>query len=61
MKKITSLISDFIKIIRKFYIFIMHFKQWMKLLETIAPDVKEIILKAKWPASKEEVDKKLIL
>ena len=35
----------------------MHFKQWMKLLETIAPDVKEIILKAKWPASKEEVDK----
>jgi hypothetical protein len=35
----------------------MHFKQWMKLLEAIAPDVKEIILKAKWPASKEEVDK----
>lgn len=35
----------------------MHFKQWIKLLEAIAPDVKEIILKAKWPASKEEIDK----
>lgn len=33
------------------------FKKWIKLWETLDPNVKNILLQAKWPANKEEVEK----
>ncbi len=33
------------------------FKNWIKLWETLDPNVKAVLLQAKWPANKEEIEK----